>query len=614
MKGFLIDYLRKHPQSLISSDRSEYTYEEFLNEAETQSKRLNVIAPYKAKCIIYCKDELNTAILLCSCFLSEKIPIIISYHYGRIQYDNIMDFIEADLLLTYAHGELQIEKIETIPKKIELQSIQSEPEIQDVAIIMCTSGTTGKPKGVMHTASSIQKNIFEIRNYLKINNHDTILISRPLYHCAALIGEFLTAICSGSNIVFCNQIFSPAEIIKKSIRHNIFVSMLFGKKSRLYGEKQRDCYNKYISWLIEVLSASTDIRVLNAFKKVEKDFGYRHKEIFDSGHSAGINVLNSESAAKGLTLAVRLIIFIICGFLATDGRITLGNCMFILSLSAILIEQVKWTSASLVDSQWRISYIEQIAQFLSNETESEQNRTEILKVTEGNIEIRNISFSYRNSYNVFENLSFDIEGGKINALIGANGCGKSTIAAILTGFLVPENGSIKIDGMDLKRCSLKSIRKNIGIVSQEIFVFAGTIKENLLLGNPHATDNEIIDACRKSELLQYVQSLPEGWDTYIEAGGTNISGGQKQRIAIARVYLKDPPIVIFDEATASLDRITEDEVIEAWKNALKNRTAVVVTHKENVMKICDSITLIVDKEAKKVTSSQIMTEDASISL
>ena len=145
-------------------------------------------------------------------------------------------------------------------------------------------------------------------------------------------------------------------------------------------------------------------------------------------------------------------------------------------------------------------------------------------------------------------------------------------------------------------------------------MFAGTIKENLLLGNPHATDNEIIDACRKSELLLYVQSLPEGWDTYIEAGGTNISGGQKQRIAIARVYLKDPPIVIFDEATASLDRITEDEVIEAWKNALKNRTAVVVTHKENVMKICDSITLIVDKEAKKVTSSQIMTEDASISL
>lgn len=304
MKGFLIDYLRKHPQSLISSDRSEYTYEEFLNEAETQSKRLNVIAPYKAKCIIYCKDELNTAILLCSCFLSEKIPIIISYHYGRIQYDNIMDFIEADLLLTDAHGELQIEKIEAIPKKIELQSIQSEPEIQDVAIIMCTSGTTGKPKGVMHTASSIQKNIFEIKNYLKTNNHDTILISRPLYHCAALIGEFLTAICSGSNIVFCNQIFSPAEIIKKSIRHNITVlcttpTMMKGLSSFVL----RGDYNLNIQTVTvsgECLSRNTaefirkafpDARIFNAYGLTEAGprVSYLPCELFDKYcESAGI--------------------------------------------------------------------------------------------------------------------------------------------------------------------------------------------------------------------------------------------------------------------------------------------------------------------------------------
>lgn len=396
---------------------------------------------------------------------------------------------------------------------------------------------------------------------------------------------------------------------------NVLVSTLFGKKSRQYGEKQRNCYNKYISWLIEVLTASTDIRVLNAFRKVEKDFSDRHEEIFHVGYSSGINTLNAENVVQGLTLAVRLIIFIMCGLLAIDGKITLGNFMFILSLSAILIEQVKWTSASIVDSQWRVAYIDQIARFLSYDTEKQWRGTEELNVKDGNIEIQDMTFSYKNGNTVFENLSISIIGGKKNAVAGENGCGKSTIASILTGFLTPEKGNVKIDGMNLEDCSLKSIRKNIGIVTQEIFVFGGTIKENILLGYPQATDNEVMDACRKAGLLDYIQSLPEGWNTYIETGGTNISGGQKQRIAIARVYLKNPPIIIFDEATASLDRATEDEVIETWKNVLRDRTAIIITHKENILKICDYVTFLTDKKVKEVTLSQaIVDTDTNISV
>ena len=396
---------------------------------------------------------------------------------------------------------------------------------------------------------------------------------------------------------------------------NVLVGTLFGKKSRQYGEKQRNCYNKYISWLIEVLTASKDIQVLNAFRKVEKDFSDRHEEIFHVGYSSGINTLNAENVVQGITLAVRLIIFIMCGLLAIDGKITLGNFMFILSLSAILIEQVKWTSASIVDSQWRVAYIDQIARFLSYDTEKQWQGTEEFNVKDGNIEIQDMTFSYKNGHTIFENLSISIMGGKKNAVVGENGCGKSTIASILTGFLTPEKGNVKIDGMNLKDCSLKSIRKNIGIVTQEIYVFGGTIKENILLGYPQATDNEVMDACRKAGLLDYIQSLPEGWNTYIETGGTNISGGQKQRIAIARVYLKNPPIIIFDEATASLDRATEEEVIETWKNVLKDRTSIIITHKENILKICDYVTFLTDKKVKKVTLSQsIVATDTNISV
>ena len=223
MKKFIQNCLQKNPNSFIRSDHQVYTYLEFLQVAEVQSRRLCEIVPYKAKCVIFCREELNTALLLCSCFLADKIPIIVSPHYGEQQCNNIINFIEPDILMTDAHDGYQINLVKDSTKYLEQERCSIEHEIQDVSIIMCTSGTTGIPKGVMHSSESIQRNVLAITNYFKIDNHDTILISRPLYHCAALTGEFLTAMCSGSNIVFCNQIFSPAEIIKKSIEHNITV-------------------------------------------------------------------------------------------------------------------------------------------------------------------------------------------------------------------------------------------------------------------------------------------------------------------------------------------------------------------------------------------------------
>lgn len=223
MKEFLQNYLQKNPNSFIRSADQVYTYFQFLKMVEEQSRKLCEIVPYKAKCVIFCREELNTALLLCSCFFADKIPIVVSYHYGEQQCNNIINFIKPDILLTDEHDDFEIELVRDFSNYSKQEMDWIDQEIQDVSIIMCTSGTTGIPKGVMHTSEGIQKNVLAIANYFKIDNQDTILISRPLYHCAALTGEFLTGIYSGSNIVFCNQIFSPIEIIKKSIEYNVTV-------------------------------------------------------------------------------------------------------------------------------------------------------------------------------------------------------------------------------------------------------------------------------------------------------------------------------------------------------------------------------------------------------
>lgn len=207
----------------------------------------------------------------------------------------------------------------------------------------------------------------------------------------------------------------------------------------------------------------------------------------------------------------------------------------------------------------------------------------------GEIKFDKVSFSYDDNKNILTDLDLNIDMGKTVALVGPSGGGKTTLCHLIPRFYEIDGGSISIDGIDIKNMTRASLRKNIGIVQQEVFLFTGTIYENILYGNVDATEAEVIEAAKKANIHDYIMTLENGYNTYIGERGVKLSGGQKQRISIARVFLKNPPILILDEATSALDNATELLIQKSLEDLCEGRTTVVVAHRLSTIKNADEI-------------------------
>lgn len=211
----------------------------------------------------------------------------------------------------------------------------------------------------------------------------------------------------------------------------------------------------------------------------------------------------------------------------------------------------------------------------------------------GEISFENVSFSYNNVEDiVLSNLNLNIDSGKTVALVGPSGAGKSTLCHLVPRFYEIKDGSIKIDGIDIRDIKLKSLRQNIGLVQQDVFLFTGTIKDNILYGDPTATDEQIIDSAKKASIHDFITTLPDGYNTYIGEKGVKLSGGQKQRISIARLFLKNPPILILDEATSALDNETEIMIQKSLNDLSRGRTTLVIAHRLSTIKNADKILVL----------------------
>ncbi|MBR2671330.1 MAG: ABC transporter ATP-binding protein, partial [Oscillospiraceae bacterium] len=242
-----------------------------------------------------------------------------------------------------------------------------------------------------------------------------------------------------------------------------------------------------------------------------------------------------------------------------------------------------------------VSGFRRFLEIMDIKPEEDDPDAEELVNAEGVIEFRDVNYAYDSSQEVLHDINLKVEKGCKLALVGPSGGGKTTLCHLLPNFYrIPEgSGTILIDGKDIRKLTQESVRRNIGIVQQDVFLFVGTIRDNILYGRPDATEEEMIEAAKKANIHEYVMTLEHGYDTEIGERGVKLSGGQKQRISIARVFLKNPRILILDEATSALDNTTEVLIQEALDELCRGRTTLVVAHRLSTIRNADEIAVVV---------------------
>ncbi|MGU8431977.1 ABC transporter ATP-binding protein [Clostridium perfringens] len=339
--------------------------------------------------------------------------------------------------------------------------------------------------------------------------------------------------------------------------------------------------------------------------RVTKSFGNKVYEMEKFDKSNGIFKKAREHAYKAmaeyfsgmffLVDMLELIVLIAAGYFTYLGKINVGDFAAYLLYIKMFLQPIRKLINFNEMFQNGMSGFERYEEIMNEENEKEIPNAKELKDVKGKITIKDVTFRYDNKESILENFNLDIEAGKMVALVGPSGGGKTTICNLIPRFYDYESGQIFIDDVDISTVTLKSLRENIGIVQQDVFLFTGTIKENIMYGNPNATDEEVIEAAKNACLHDFIMGLEDGYDTFIGERGGKLSGGQKQRISIARVFLKNPAILILDEATSALDNVTEYEIQKALEELSKDRTTLVVAHRLSTVKNSDEIVVLTDK-------------------
>ena len=390
-------------------------------------------------------------------------------------------------------------------------------------------------------------------------------------------------------------------------------SKYIGKKMGKKVHVSLEASDKFMKFLSEIIKGSWLIKI---YQK-EEDELKKISMIIDERFKAIRKVEQTRLGAGPImeiisAVAIAIVVFF-AGYRSIQGAITLGEFVSFLAALMLAYQPVRALAGINVGIQEGITAAKRIYEIIDqkNEIFNDENAPS-LKLKNATLEFKNISFTYPDGTHALKNLSAKIEGGKKVGLVGISGSGKTTFLNLIPRFFNLKHGTILIDDQNINNINLNSLRKEISIVSQDVILFDDTIRSNILYGNASASNDEIINACKFAAAQDFVEKLPNKYETIIGENGIKLSGGQKQRLSIARAILKDSPIILLDEATSSLDSESEAVIQKAIENLTKNKTTIIIAHRLSTIMNCDKILVFDSGQIVDEGSHEFLVKNSSI--
>ena len=432
---------------------------------------------------------------------------------------------------------------------------------------------------VGHLMSRVTTDLFEICELFHHGPEDLAI------SVIKLIGSFIILFFINWKLALCAFVFVPPMII---------YAIMLNKKMKLVYKKNRKRIAEINGQIEENLSG---IRVVKSFANEEieeQKFKKGNDGFLESKRENYLLMAQYFSGINGFTTLLNLIVVIVGAYFITGQMIPVTDLVTFLLYIGNVTEPIRKLVAFTEQYQNGMSGFDRFMEMMNIMPDIEDSPDAVdAGDLKGKITFKDVSFRYENTLqDVLSHIDLEIEPGEYIALIGPSGVGKTTLCSLIPRFYDVTEGAILIDDRDIRNYTQKSLRRNIGIVQQDVYLFSGDVLENIRYGRPDATDEEIILAARRANAHDFIMELPDGYHTDIGQRGVKLSGGQKQRLSIARVFLKDPPILIFDEATSSLDNKSEKVVQKSLENLAKDRTTLVIAHRLSTIRMAKRILVL----------------------
>lgn len=404
------------------------------------------------------------------------------------------------------------------------------------------------------------------------------------------LGIMIDTMLSISIIAYLNWRLAIISLIIVPIE--VVLSKHFSTKAKKIYSKMLEKNGVLYSWVYEMLKGITDIKLLRAGKRVLSQFASGTVHIYRLKIDAIKVNVKADRINNGITLLGTLCVYSLSAYFIFKDQLTVGGFIACADYFKKLYGNINALSTKTLGIAENMAGIDRVAEILNSESEKYNEALPEIDISKGNIKFCDVKFTYDNEIPVLKGINFEIKQGERIALVGRSGAGKSTIANLMYKLYEIDSGEILIDGINIYDCDLHSLRKQIGIVHQDLLLFDGSLRYNLIFSDNKDHDSKIILALEAAHLGEFIKGLPNGLDTKLGLNGQGLSGGQKQRLAIARIFLKNPKILIFDEATSSLDSEAEAAIKLAWDTLCTDRTIIIIAHRASTIINSDKICVI----------------------